>query len=84
MKSFKVCLLWGFVCMFLFTFIMGLFDDAFKRTYYTGTWYKDIVASFKYYVLWVLPNWWWLIIIGTLVLAVLFFGVTKLVAKSKI
>ena len=33
-----VYLLVGFVIMFLFTYIGGVYDDAFKKTYYTGVW----------------------------------------------
>lgn len=74
MKKLMIYLLLGFLAMFLFTYIMGLTDDAFMKTYYKGVWYKDIVGSFKYYVLWVLPYWWFIIIIGTIVLAAIFYG----------
>lgn len=74
MRKFMIYLLFGFLAMFLFTYIMGLMDDAFAKNYYTGTWYKDIIGSLKYYVLWVLPYWWLMIVIGTIVLGVLFYG----------
>jgi hypothetical protein len=75
MRKLMIYLLLGFTVMFLFTYISGLYDDAFKNTFYTGVWYKDILGSFKYYVLWVLPYWWVIIVIGTVVLALLFYGV---------
>jgi hypothetical protein len=75
MRKVMIYLLLGFVIMFLFTYIGGLYDDAFKKTYYTGVWHKDVLGSLKYYVLWVLPYWWLIILIGTVVLALLFYGV---------
>ena len=74
MRKFMIYLLLGFLAMFLFTYVMGLMDDAFTKTYYTGTWYKDILGSFKYYVSWVLPYWWLMILIGSIVLGALFYG----------
>lgn len=81
MKKFIICLLLGFLAMFLFTFIMGLMDDAFVKNYYKGVWYKDIIGSFKYYVYWVLPYWWWIVIIGTIVLGALFYGIKVGIGK---
>lgn len=66
--------------MFLFTYISGLFDDAFRQTFYTGVWYKDILGSLKYYFLWVLPYWWLIIITGSVVLALILYA---LIAGSK-
>ena len=63
---------YGLVVMILITYVFGLFDDAFLKT---GIWYKDILGSMKYYVTWVLPYWWLLILIGSLVLALVFYGV---------
>lgn len=62
----------GLLVMFLFTYIGGLFDDAFHKT---GVWYKDFLASFKYYVFWVLPYWWLVILIGSIILAFIFYGI---------
>lgn len=73
-----VYLLLGFIVMFLLTYIGGVSDDAFKKTYYTGVWYKDIFASFKYYILWVVPYWWLIILVGTLVIGSILYGVNKL------
>jgi len=73
-----VYLLLGFVIMFLFTYIGGVYDDAFKNTYYTGVWYKDILASLKYYILWVVPYWSLIIVVGTIVIGSILYGVNKL------
>jgi hypothetical protein len=77
-------LLLGFLVMFLFTYIGGLFDDAFKELYYTGVWYKDVVGSIKYYVLWILPYSWLIIIIGTVVFGALFYVASIGIDKIKI
>lgn len=76
-------LLIGFAIMFLFTYISGLYDDAFKQTYHTGVWYNDILGSFKYYFLWVLPYWWFIIIIGSVVLALIFYGLRARIKNLK-
>lgn len=55
MRKIMIYFLLGFVVMLIFTYVTGLYDDAFKRSYYTGVWYKDILGSLIYYVLWVLP-----------------------------
>lgn len=83
MKKIMTYLFIGFIVMFLFTFISGMYDDAYTRLYHTGVWYKDIVGSFKYYFLWVLPYWWLIIIIGTIVLALLFYGINIGVQKLR-
>lgn len=72
MKKAMNYLLLGLIVMVLFTYIGGLFDDAFSKT---GTWYKDLIASFKYYVTWVLPYWWLIILIGSIVFALIFYGI---------
>ncbi|WP_299535380.1 hypothetical protein [Ulvibacterium sp.] len=68
----------GFLVMLLFTYILGLFDDAFRQVYQFDNWYDGIIASFKYYFLWVLPYWWFIILIGTTVIGLVFSGVGKL------
>jgi hypothetical protein len=66
--------------MFLVTYIMSLYDDAFRKT---GIWYKDFLGSFNYYMFWVLPYWWLLILIGSLLLAFFFYGVRIGIEKLK-
>ena len=70
----------GLMVMILFTYFMGLSDDAFQKT---GVWYKDILGSFKYYVFWVLPYWWLIIIIGAIVIGFVFYGIRVGVSKLK-
>ena len=82
MKKYMTYLLLGFLIMVLITFIMGLGDDAYLKNYHSGIWYRDVINSLKYYVPWVLPYWWLLILIGTISLAALFYigkvGIEKL------
>lgn len=78
MKKVLNYLVLGFIVMFLFTYIGGLFDDAFRKT---GIWYKDVIESFKYYVLWVLPYWWFIILIGTFAFALFFYGIRLIINK---
>lgn len=68
-------LLLGFLVTVAITFYFGLGDDAYLRLYHEGVWYRDIFNSMKYYVLNVLPYWWLMIIIGSIVLGSLFWGV---------
>lgn len=77
MKRYMLYLLLGFIIMVLFTYMVGNYDDALKKTYYTGVWYKDVVASLKYYIIWVVPYWWAIILIGTIIIAGVLYGVNK-------
>lgn len=70
----------GLSIMIIFTFLLGLFDDAFQKT---GVWYKDIIGSFKYYFLWVLPYWWFLILIGGVIIGLLSYGFRIGISKLK-
>ena len=75
MKKMIKYLILGFGIMLLFTYAIGLFDDAFKKVYQVDTLYEGVVASFKYYFLWVLPYWWLAILIGALILGLIFYAV---------
>lgn len=71
-------LLAGFTVMILITYSLGLLDDAFRKT---GIWYKDLLESFKYYILWVVPYWWLIIIFGAIIIASIIIVVKKLAGK---
>lgn len=73
----------GFGIIFLFTYIIGLFDDAFTQVYEFDTWYEAIIASFKYYFYWGLPYWWLIILIGTVVLGLIFYGIGEGIGKLR-
>ena len=72
MRKAMINLVYGLIVMILITYSFGLFDDAFRKT---GIWYKDILGSIKYYGTWVLPYWWVIIPIGSIILALVFYGV---------
>lgn len=78
-KSMNYFLL-GLFLMILATYLMGLSDDAFQKT---GVWYKDILGSFKYYILWVLPYWWLLIVLGAIFIGIIVYGIKIGIEKFK-
>lgn len=47
------------------------------------SWISNVLQSFEYYVKWVLPYWWLIIIVVALVLALVVLGVKKLLRRSK-
>lgn len=47
------------------------------------SWVGNVLQSFEYYVKWVLPYWWLIIIVVALVLALIVLGVKKLLRRSK-
>jgi len=47
------------------------------------SWISNVLQSFEYYVKWVLPYWWFIIIIVALVLALVVLGVIKLLRRNK-
>lgn len=59
-------LLLGLALMVLATSVLGLADDAFERT---GHWHEDVFTFIGYYLLWVFPYWWLIILLGSLAIA---------------
>lgn len=82
MKKYLIYFLIGFITMIVLTFLLGINDDLYLTKYHQGIWFKDIVNSLTYYILWVLPNWWLLIIIGSILIGfiinVIYIGIGKL------
>jgi riboflavin transporter FmnP len=70
----------GFSVMFILTFILGSTFNEFSRT---GVWYNDILGYIKHYVLWILPYWWLVIIIGSVVLGLLFWVIKTCVTRLR-
>jgi len=60
--------------MVLFTYALGWIDLV-NNKLLTGNWFRDILKSFSYYIGWVIPYWWLIILIGTIVLSVIMFGI---------
>lgn len=57
------------------TYILGWADTAFRKT---GVWYEDVLESFRYYALWVLPYWWGYILMGAILLSLVFYIVNAI------
>lgn len=77
-KKIIICWLIGVITVVMFSYISGLQDDLYIEQYYEGVWYKDALNSFKYFLLWVLPYWWLIIILAGSVLGIIIFLVTLL------
>jgi hypothetical protein len=69
----------GFAAMSGLAFLFGLMDDAFVPT---GVWYSDVLASFKYFFLWVIPYWWLNILIGGIVFGVVSLGLSTAIRRA--
>ncbi len=69
--------------IFLTTYFISLFDDAFTEVYQFDKWFEGVIASFKYYFYWGLPFWWLIILIGTIVLGSIFYIIGEAIDKLK-
>ena len=81
MKRYLICVLIRFMVLILVTYLLGLGDDVYIEKYHEGIWYKDILNSIKYYILWVLPYWWLIILVGSLILGAVLFGIKTGIGK---
>ncbi|RQP08517.1 MAG: hypothetical protein EAS48_09890 [Chryseobacterium sp.] len=70
MKNLLKYFILGLVIMFLITYIFSLSDDANRS--------NGILGSIKYYFTWVLPYWWLIILIGSTIIAIVFFLIRKI------
>lgn len=77
MKKLVSCFFIASILLILVTFILGLQDSVFKEKYYTGVWYKDIIRAVEYYILWILPYWWLLIFLGSIIIGAIFYFLKK-------
>jgi hypothetical protein len=68
--------------MVLLTYYFG-WKDMIANGQLTGNWLKDFLKSISYYVGWVLPYWWLLILIGTVILTLLGLGIKFGIDKIK-
>jgi len=81
MKKVVIYFFVGLLVMFLFTYVGLFYDDAFKKIYPNRIWNENILNSFKYYIYWVLPYWWLMILIGSVMFASLFCCIHMIVKK---
>lgn len=61
----------------LIAYIMGLTDSAFGQVYPSENGISYLINSMKYFVLWVLPYWWLIIIVGALLLTFLYLSLEE-------
>jgi hypothetical protein len=69
----------GFAAMSGLAFLFGRMDDAFVST---GIWYSDVLASFQYFFLWVIPYWWLNILIGGVLIGAVSLGLSTAFRKA--
>ncbi len=79
-KARKFIVYWviGIVIVFILSFISGLQDDVYIQKYHEKVWYKDVFNYFKYFVTWILPYWWLLILGAGSILGILIFLIKSL------
>ena len=82
-KKIIICWLIGIIIVLTFSYFSGLQDDVYIEQYYEGVWYKDVLNSIKYFLLWVLPYWWLIIILIGSVLGIIIFIVTLFLGHIK-
>lgn len=56
----------------LIVYILGLTDSAFQQVYPSDNVVSYPINSLKYFILWVLPYWWLMIIIGAVLLTFIY------------
>jgi hypothetical protein len=83
MKDFSKYLLYSLGSFVILTFAMGISDSAFAKMYESQNFINKLIGSFKYYLFWVLPYWWFIILIGAFVVAIILFGIMRLKRKIK-
>ncbi|RLJ32210.1 hypothetical protein CLU97_1658 [Chryseobacterium sp. 7] len=62
----------------LLAYILGLTDSAFRQVYPSENMFFYLVNSIQYFVLWVLPYWWLIIMGGALSLTLLYYILRKI------
>jgi hypothetical protein len=72
---------WGLLLMFLVTYALA-WVDLVNNSMLTGNRFKDFLKSITYYFGWVIPYWWPIILIGSLLMSFIItgvkFGISKL------
>jgi len=66
------------VIISIIAYFFGLADSAFRKIYPSRNPISYFINSIKYFVLWVLPYWWIIIIIGAVFFTLLYWAFLKL------
>lgn len=67
----------------LILYITSLQDEVYIIKYREGLWYKDIINLSYYFIEWVLPHFWLLIILGGAILGYLMFLASKVLSEFR-
>lgn len=70
------------VIMLFITYYLG-WKEMITNKQLTGNLVIDFLKSIRYYFLWVIPYWWLLIIIGTIFLTLLGYGIKLGIEKFR-
>jgi len=70
MPRFLKYYLWSFLIMTILTYSLG-WIDIISNELLTGNIFKDILNSFPYYIEWILPYWWLIMLVGALILTII-------------
>lgn len=73
MRKFAIYLLLGLLAVLVILYMLA-WGDLIGNNQLSGNLLKDIGKSFTYFIGW-LPYWWLMIVIGTVALAFLFYGI---------
>lgn len=76
-------ILFSLSVVIIITLLMSLQDDIFLNQYKTGVFYKDLIFFIDYYVHWVLPYWWFNILISSVLSVLLIEGSIFIFKKFK-
>ncbi|MCQ9640887.1 hypothetical protein MP478_15990 [Chryseobacterium sp. WG14] len=57
---------------------LGLTDDAFQIVYPSKNVPSYLINSIKYFIFWVLPYWWIIIVGGSLLITFLYWSIKKI------
>ncbi len=72
-KKITGCSLIGILIIVVLLSISFVEDDVYIQKYYERIWYKVILNYFEYFLLWVLPYWWLIILLGGFILGIIIF-----------
>lgn len=73
---FKVFIL-NCIIISLLAYVLGLTDSAFESVYPSNNIISYLINSVKYFIFWVLPFWWIIIVCGSAVLTLLYLLIKK-------
>jgi len=66
----------GIGVLVVFTYLYGISDGVFQ---YSGKSRRFYIESIRYYILWVLPNWWLIILVGGLMIGFTSYFIKRII-----